>query len=90
MFFTDLRILFFEDLSKIINESFALNFSKILFISLVFKISFLKSEKIIRSTQNIPNVKVTDVNHFSSYDVVKFKKIIFTETSMRELEKKYA
>ena len=47
-------------------------------------------EKIIRSTQNIPNVKVTDVNHFSSYDVVKFKKIIFTETSMRELEKKYA
>ncbi len=47
-------------------------------------------DKIIRSVQNIPNVKVTDVNHFSSYDVIKFKKIIFTETSMRELEKKYA
>ena len=47
-------------------------------------------EKIIRSVKNIPNIKVTDVNHFSSYDVIKFKKIIFTETSMRELEKKYA
>ena len=47
-------------------------------------------EKIIRSVKNIPNIKVTDVNHFSSFDVVKFKKIIFTETSMRELEKKYA
>ena len=47
-------------------------------------------EKIIRSVKNIPNVKVTDVNHFSSYDVIKFKKVIFTETSMRELEKKYA
>ena len=46
--------------------------------------------KIQRSIKNIPNVKVTDVNHFSSYDVIKFKKIIFTETSMRELEKKYA
>ena len=46
--------------------------------------------KILRSIKNIPNVKVTDVNHFSSYDVIKFKKIIFTETSMRELEKKYA
>ena len=46
--------------------------------------------KILRSVKNIPNVKVTDVNHFSSYDVIKFKKIIFTETSMRELEKKYA
>ena len=47
-------------------------------------------EKIIRSVKNIPNIKVTDVNHFSSFDVIKFKKIIFTETSMRELEKKYA
>jgi len=46
-------------------------------------------EKIIRSVKNIPNIKVTDVNHFSSFDVIKFKKIIFTETSMRELEKKY-
>ena len=50
----------------------------------------LSKEKIFRSVKNIPNVKVTDVNHFSSYDVVKFKKIIFTETSLRELEKKYA
>ncbi len=47
-------------------------------------------DKIIRSVKNIPNIKVTDVNHFSTYDVIKFKKIIFTETSMRELEKKYA
>ena len=50
----------------------------------------LSKEKIIRSVKNIPNIKVTDVNHFSSYDVIKFKKIIFTETSIRELEKKYA
>ena len=47
-------------------------------------------EKIIRSIKNIPNVKFTDVNHFSSYDVMKFNKIVFTETSMKELEKKYA
>ena len=49
----------------------------------------ISKEKIIRSVKNIPNIKVTDVNHFSSYDVIKFKKIIFTETSVRELEKKY-
>jgi len=46
-------------------------------------------EKIYRSTKNIPNVKVTDVNHFSAYDIAKFKKIIFTESSIKELEKKY-
>ena len=46
-------------------------------------------ENIIKSVRNIPNVKITDVNHFSSYDLAKFKKIIFTETSIKELEKRY-
>ena len=35
-------------------------------------------EKIEKSARNIPNVKVTDVNHFSSYDIIKFKKAIIT------------
>ena len=47
-------------------------------------------EKIYRSVKNIPNVKVTDVNHFSAFDIVKFKKIIFTESSIKELEKRYS
>ena len=47
-------------------------------------------EKIEKSIRNIPNIKVTDINHFSAFDVVKFKKIVFTETSVKELEKRYA
>ena len=43
-----------------------------------------------RSVRNIPNIKVTDVNHFSAFDVVKFKKIVFTESSVKELEKRYS
>jgi large subunit ribosomal protein L4 len=46
-------------------------------------------DKIEKSTRNIPNIKVTDVNHFSSFDIVKFKKIVFTESSIKELEKRY-
>jgi large subunit ribosomal protein L4 len=46
-------------------------------------------DKIERSIKNIPNVKVTDVNHFSAYDLVKFKKIVFTESSVKDLEKRY-
>ncbi len=46
-------------------------------------------DNIIKSIRNIPNVKITDVNHFSAYDLAKFKKIIFTETSIKELEKRY-
>ena len=47
-------------------------------------------EKIEKSARNIPNVKVTDVNHFSAYDIVKFKKVVFTESSVKELEKRYS
>ena len=46
-------------------------------------------EYIFKSVKNIPNVKITDVNHFSAYDLAKFKKVIFTETSIKELEKRY-
>ena len=46
-------------------------------------------EKIEKSIRNIPNVKVTDINHFSAFDIVKFKKIVFTESSVKELEKRF-
>ena len=50
-----------------------------------------KSSKdlIEKSLRNIPNIKVTDVNHFSSFDLIKYKKIVFTESSVKELEKRY-
>ena len=46
-------------------------------------------ENIYKSARNIPNIKITDINHFSAFDLTKYKKIIFTETSIKELEKKY-
>tara|TARA_Y100000996_G_scaffold321974_1_gene258044 strand:- start:278 stop:901 length:624 start_codon:yes stop_codon:yes gene_type:complete len=46
-------------------------------------------DKIYKSARNIPNIKVTDVNHFSAFDIVKFKKVVFTESSVKELEKRY-
>ena len=50
----------------------------------------ISKEKIEKSARNIPNVKVTDVNHFSAYDIIKFKKVVFTESSVKELEKRYS
>ena len=47
-------------------------------------------EKVEKSTRNIPNVKITDVNHFSAFDIIKFKKVVFTESSVKELEKRYS
>ncbi len=45
--------------------------------------------KVEKSIRNIPNIKVTDINHFSAFDMVKFKKVVFTESSVKELEKRY-
>ena len=42
-----------------------------------------------KSSRNLKNVKLTDINHFSSYDIAKYKKLILTETSVKEIEKKY-
>ena len=50
----------------------------------------ISKEKIEKSIRNIPNIKVTDINHFSAYDLVKYKKVIFTESSVKELEKRYS
>ena len=47
-------------------------------------------DKIEKSMRNIPNIKVTDINHFSAFDIIKFKKIVFTESSLKELEKRYS
>ena len=47
-------------------------------------------DKIYKSARNIRNIKVTDVNHFSAFDIVKFKKVVFTESSVKELEKRYS
>ena len=49
----------------------------------------LSKDKVEKSIRNIPNIKVTDVNHFSAFDVIKFKKIFFTESSVKELEKRF-
>ena len=42
-----------------------------------------------RSSRNLKNIKLTDINHFSSYDIAKYKKLILTETAVKEIEKKY-
>ena len=47
-------------------------------------------DKIYKSIRNIKKIKATDINHFSAFDIVKFKKIVFTETSVKQLESRYA
>tara|TARA_Y100000590_G_scaffold62416_1_gene66744 strand:- start:208 stop:831 length:624 start_codon:yes stop_codon:yes gene_type:complete len=71
-----------KEMSKIINK-FEINNSLII-------LDKKSKDKIFKAARNIPSVKVTDVNHFSAFDIVKFKKVVFTESSVKELEKRYS
>ena len=85
-------LLIFSDFNKEIKKTKEMNLiiQKFKMNNAIIILDKNSKEKIEKSIRNIPNVKVTDVNHFSAFDIVKFKKVIFTETSVKELEKRYA
>ena len=85
-------LIIFNDFSKEIKKTKEMNKILIKFNAKNSLIILDKNskEKIEKSIKNIPNVKSTDVNHFSAFDIVRHKKLIFTESSIKELEKRYA
>ena len=85
------NLLVFNDFNKEIKKTKEMNNILIKFDAKNSLIILDKTskEKIDKSIKNIPNVKTTDVNHFSAFDIVKYKKLIFTESSIKELEKRY-
>ncbi len=84
-------LIIFNDFDKNIKKTKEMNNILIKFNAKNSLIILDKTSKdnIEKSLRNIPNVKITDVNHFSAFDIVKHKKLIFTESSIKELEKRY-
>ena len=87
----DKNLLVFSDFKTKIKKTKEMNLiiKKFDIMSSILILDKSSKDKIERSIKNIPNVKVTDVNHFSSYDLVKFKKVVFTESSIKELETRF-
>ena len=85
------NLLVFNDFNKEIKKTNEMNNILIKFDAKNSLIILDKNskEKIQKSIRNIPSVKSTDVNHFSAFDIVKHKKLIFTESAIKELEKRY-
>ncbi len=86
------NLIIFSDFKKSINKTKEMNLllKKFEATNSLVILDKTSKENIYLSAKNIPNVKITDVNHFSAFDIVKFKKIIFTESSIKELEKRYS
>ena len=88
----DKNLLILNDFSSEIKKTKEMNsiINKLEITNSLIILDKSSKEKIEKSVRNIPNVKVTDVNHFSAYDIIKFKKVVFTESSVKELEKRYS
>ena len=86
------NLLIFSDFSTHIKKTKEMNLilKKFEISNAIIILDKTSKDNVEKSMRNIPNIKVTDINHFSAFDLVKFKKIIFTETSVKELEKRYA
>ena len=87
----DKKLIIFEDFSNAIKKTkeMSLIIKKCEISNSLIILDKSSKDKIEKSIRNIPNIKVTDINHFSAFDIVKFKKIVFTESSIKELEKRY-
>ncbi len=85
------NLLIFNDFSSEIKKTKEMNLiiKKFEITNSLIILDKSSKEKIEKSIRNIPNIKVTDVNHFSAFDIIKFEKIVFTESSVKELEKRY-
>jgi len=85
-------LLIFSDFSNVINKTKEMHsiIKKFDITNSLIILDKVSKDKIEKSVRNIPNVKVTDINHFSAFDIIKFKKVVFTESSIKELEKKYS
>ena len=86
------NLIVFSDFNTEIKKTKEMNtiFKKFEIKNSIIILDKTSKEKIEKSVRNIPNIKVTDINHFSAFDLVKFKKVVFTESSVKELEKRYS
>ena len=89
--FNENNLIIFDDFEKKILKTKEMNKILIKFESTnaILILDKISLENVYKAAKNIPNIKTTDVNHFSAFDLAKYKKIIFTETSVKDLEKRY-
>ena len=84
------NLIIFEDFqTKIKKTKDFNNFLKKNKINNALVVSDLNTKKNIElSLRNIPNIKLIDADYLNTYEILKYKKIIFTKTAAKEIEKR--
>ena len=86
----DKNLIIFDDVKDKINKTKEFNkFLRKNKISNALIVVDLKTKKnIYLSARNISNIKLIEAYYLNTYDVLKYKKIMFTKSSTKELEKR--
>ena len=86
----DKNLIIFEDVKSKINKTKEFDkFLKKNRIKNALIVVDLNSKKNIElSVRNIPNIKLIEAGYLSTYDILKYKHIMFTKSSVKELEKR--
>ena len=84
------NLIIFEDVKDKINKTKQFNiFLKRNKINNALIVVDLKTKKNIElSARNIANIKLIDTLYLNTYDILKYKQIMFTKSSTKELEKR--
>ena len=71
------NLLIFSDFSSEIKKTkeMTLILKKFQISNSIIILDKTSKDNVEKSIRNIPNIKVTDINHFSAFDIVKFKKL---------------
>ena len=86
----DKNLIVFDDVKDKINKTKEFNkFLRKNEINNALIVVDLKTKNnIYLSARNIANIKLIDANYLSTYDILKYKQIMFTKSSTKELEKR--
>ena len=72
------NLLIFSDFSSKIKKTKEMNLilKKFQISNSIIILDKTSKDNVEKSIRNIPNIKVTDINHFSAFDLVKFEKVV--------------
>ena len=86
----DKNIIIFEDVKNKINKTKEFNnfLKKNSIYNALIVVDSTSKKNLELSTRNIANIKLIDTSYLSTYDILKYKQIMFTKSSTKELEKR--
>ena len=86
----DKNLVIFEDINDKINKTKVFNkfLKKNSIDNALGRVDLNTKKNIELSVRNIANIKLIEVDYLSTYDILKYKQIMFTKSSTKELEKR--